>query len=88
MSVCLSVRELNPPWIFDQEDQQYTRRVGISCPSKGKVLEFSFDQRFGHYCPETGHGWKKPAKIGLFLEVFGMFNSLSDTVFIQNFKRR
>ena len=59
MSVCLSVRSLSPPWVFDQESRQYTRRVGISCHSKGKLLQFSFDQLSGRYCPETGHWQKK-----------------------------
>ena len=42
----------------------------------------------GRYCPATGHDWRKPAKIGLFLEVFVKFHTLPYTVFIPNFKRR
>ena len=86
LSVCLSVRGLTPPWDFDQEGRQYTRRVGISCPSKGKVFEFAFDQPSGRYWPETGHHWKKTAKKGLFLEVFGTFDTLSDKLCNQNVK--
>ena len=40
------------------------------------------DQLSGRYCPKTGHDWKKPAKNGLLLEVFGTFDPLPDTVFI------
>ena len=46
------------------------------------------DQLSGRYCPETGRDWKKPAKNRLFLELFATFHTLSDTVFILNFKRR
>ena len=41
----------------------------------------------GRYCPETGHWQKKPGQNGLFLEVFGTFDPLPDTVFNPNFKR-
>ena len=40
------------------------------------------DQLSGRYCPETGHDWKKPAKNGIFSEVFGIFDTLSDKVAI------
>ena len=36
--------------------------------------------------PDTGR--RKPAKNGLFLEVFGIFHPLPDTIFNPNFKRR
>ena len=47
-----------------------------------------FNQLSRRYCPETGHDWKKPAKNRLILEVFGAFDPLPNTVFIQYFKRK
>ena len=41
----------------------------------------------GRYYPEIRHDWEKPAKNGLFLQVFENFDTLPDIVFIQNFKR-
>ena len=55
-------------------------------------VEFMFfylsGQLSGRYCPETGQDWKKPAKIGLFLEVFANIHTVLYGVFIPNFKRR
>ena len=42
---------------------------------------------FGHQAGRNGVRWKNPAKNGLFLEVFGTFDKLPDTVFNPNFKR-
>ena len=43
------------------------------------------DRPSGRYWPESGHGWKKTAKNGLFFYVFGNFDPLPDKIFIQNF---
>ena len=43
---------------------------------------------FGHQAVRYGVRWKKTAKNGLFLEFFGTFDTLSDTVLNPNFKRK
>ena len=49
---------------------------------------FSVRHYFGHQTVRNGVRWKKTAKNGLFLEVFRTFDTLTDTVFNPNFKRR
>ena len=79
---------LTPP----REIHQYGRIIYQSKQNlSGKdyfVKRNLFGEVSGRYCPETGHDWKKTAKNGLFLEVFGIFDPLPDKPFIPNFKRR
>ena len=88
MSVRLSVRPLST---FRELDKCahiiYGWKRNLSSNVQIYISNLS-DQLSGRYWPESGHDWKTPAKIGLFLEVFVKFHTLPYTVFIPNFKRR
>ena len=82
MSVRLSVRPLST---FRELDKCahiiYGWKRNLSSNVQIYISNLS-DQLSGRYWPESGHDWKKPAKNGIFSEVFGIFDTLSDPVAI------
>ena len=49
---------------------------------------YSVRHYFGHQTVRNGVRWRKTGQNDLFLEVFGKFEQLPDTIFTPNFKRR
>ena len=82
MRVCICVCRSFTTQQTGLSERENLQKTGNLCCSVFILEKNLSAQLSGRYWPESGHDWKKPAKNGLFLEVFGIFNALPDEVFI------
>ena len=90
LCVCVSVCLFNPKFLLGKcpnMNMLYTNRSTIYLGRTTLQKEICPDNCSDDIVRTPDTGRSKPTKNGLFLEVFGKFDTFPDTVFITNFNR-